>query len=149
LPLPLTKKFFHGKRSAEDLQETPLTLGMRAGLCHPTTGYSFPMAVKTVEVLLNTHLEEEWSHELEKLRRIILRDQKFFMLLNRVMFLATSPNQRFRFLQHFYRLPEDIISGFYAHRLTVWDKARFFMRTPPVPVFSAVHAMKQEALHGI
>lgn len=147
LPLPLQRDFFLGERSAEEARETPLTLGMRAGLFHPTTGYSFPMAVKTVETLLNVHQEQEWPGALEAFTQNIYQDQVFFILLNRVMFLAAHPEKRYQFLQHFYRLPTDLIGKFYAHQMSAFDKVRFFLRTPPVSVLDAFKAVQRKVIY--
>ena len=149
LPLPLKKQFCLGGRSPESLRETPLTVGMRAGLFHPTTGYSLPMAVQTVDLLLKTHDESSWAQTLEHFSESIYRRQWFFILLNRVMFLSKCPEQRFQFLQHFYRLPIDLIESFYANRLSLFEKARFFLRTPPVPVRAALSALRKELAHEL
>ncbi|MFM8269504.1 MAG: lycopene beta-cyclase CrtY [Pseudomonadota bacterium] len=147
LPLPLTKRFIRGKLTADESRETRLSVGMRAGLFHPTTGYSFPLAVRTVEVLLNASRESEWPERLETFRENCYREQTFFILLNRVMFGAIRPEKRFKFLQHFYRLPQDLIHGFYAHRFGILEKARFFLRTPPVPVSAALGALRNEMVY--
>ncbi|NBX76576.1 MAG: lycopene cyclase [Proteobacteria bacterium] len=144
LPLPLKNQFWLGSRSSESLRETSLTVGMRAGLFHPTTGYSLPMAVQTVELLIKSHDQETWPQLLERFSEGVYHRQKFFVLLNRVMFLAGRPERRFQFLQHFYRLPGDLIDSFYAHRLSSFEKVRFFLRTPPVPISAAFSALRRE-----
>jgi lycopene beta-cyclase len=149
LPLPLKKQFCSGGRSPESLRETALTVGMRAGLFHPTTGYSLPMAVQTVDLLLKAHDESSWPQKLEHFTESIYRRQWFFILLNRVMFLANCPDQRFQFLQHFYRLPSDLIESFYANRLSLFEKTRFFLRTPPVPMRAALSALRKELAHEL
>jgi lycopene beta-cyclase len=49
------------------------------------------------------------------------REQRVFRLLNRMLFLAAAPPERYRILQHFYRLPEPVIDRFYAGRLQPGD----------------------------
>jgi len=147
LPLPLNKHFCSRGRSPEELRETSLTVGMRAGLFHPTTGYSFPMAIRTVELLLKVHDEAFWNQELEGFCQNVHKEQRFFILLNRVMFFGNRPEERFRFLQHFYRLPNNLIDNFYAHRVSLLDKARFFLRTPPVPIRAALSALRKEVAY--
>jgi lycopene beta-cyclase len=41
-------------------------------------------------------------------------------------------------LQHFYRLPEEIVQRFYAGRTTMADRIRILSGKPPVPVGRAV-----------
>lgn len=148
LPLPLTTHFVQGNRVPEELRETTLTIGMRAGLFHPTTGYSLPLAVRTVEHLLKTPNDADWSKALEEFRVKIFREQRFFIFLNQVMFRATSPESRYRFLQHFYQHSADLISRFYAFQLGPLEKARFFLRTPPVSMGAIYHALRRKVAYG-
>jgi lycopene beta-cyclase len=118
--------------------------GLRAGLFHPTTGYSFPYAVRTAEVLAASDMSAGGVY-----RR--LRDESsrawasgaFFRGLNRMLFLAAPPTQRYRILERFYTLPEPLIARFYAGRLTKRDQARILFGVPPVPVASALRALLQ------
>ena len=61
-----------------------------------------------------------------------------FRLLNRMLFLAAAPSDRYRVLQHFYRLPESVIEHFYAGRLTLHDTSRVLTGTPPIPIRHAL-----------
>ncbi len=142
LPLPLSSRFF------EKLESPALPMGMRAGLFHPTTGYSLPFAVKTVESFLSAREEKQWPEIQKKLVKAQRLNQHLFVALNRVMFGATIPEKRYAFLQHFYELPEKLMNAFYSHQMSWKDWVRFFMRTPPVKVISALRALKQETLHG-
>ncbi|UAW98737.1 lycopene beta-cyclase CrtY [Halopseudomonas nanhaiensis] len=121
--------------------------GLRAGLFHPTTGYSLPHAVRLADriaalpalssaVLLETVRDEarrQW------------RQQGYFRLLNRMLFLAGRPDQRWRVMQRFYRLPERLIERFYAGRLTALDKLRIVTGKPPVPMAEALRAARMSA----
>jgi lycopene beta-cyclase len=66
------------------------------------------------------------------------REQRVFRLLNRMLFLAAAPSERYRILQHFYRLPEPVIDRFYAGRLQPGDAVRVLTGTPPVPIRHAL-----------
>ena len=66
--------------------------------------------------------------------------QRFFRLLNRMLFLAGSADARWRVMQRFYRLPAPLIANFYAGRLRLRDKARILSGKPPVPVGQAMAA---------
>ena len=68
------------------------------------------------------------------------RHQGYFRLLNRMLFLAGRPDERWRVMQRFYRLPEGLIQRFYAGRLTRLDKLRIVSGKPPVPMLDAVRA---------
>jgi lycopene beta-cyclase len=62
-------------------------------------------------------------------------------LLNRMLFFASAPAQRYRLLQRFYTLPQERIERFYAARLTWADKLRILSGKPPVPIAAAFRAM--------
>lgn len=124
-----------------DLDGQPCS-GLRAGLFHPTTGYSLPHAVRLAERIaslpdlgaaslfaaIRDDAHREW------------RAQRFFRLLNRMLFLAGSADHRWRVMQRFYRLPAPLIARFYAGRLRLRDKARVLTGKPPVPVRQAFSA---------
>jgi lycopene beta-cyclase len=65
---------------------------------------------------------------------------RFFRMLNRMLFLAGEPAQRFRVFQRFYRLPKPLIERFYAGRLNNRDQFRLLFGRPPVPVGRAISA---------
>ncbi|KQQ87908.1 lycopene beta-cyclase CrtY [Massilia sp. Leaf139] len=118
------------------------TSGLRAGLFHATTGYSLPHAVRLAERIasltdlsapglfaaIRNEAQAEW------------RGQGFFRLLNRMLFLAGSPDNRWRVMARFYRMPAPLIERFYAARLHLLDKARILSGKPPVPVPAAMRA---------
>jgi lycopene beta-cyclase len=124
-----------------DLGDQPSS-GLRAGLFHPTTGYSLPHAVRLADhvaalrdlsapllfAAIRAEARREWA------------SQRFFRLLNRMLFLAGRPEQRWRVMQRFYRLPAPLIARFYAGRLRLGDKARLLSGKPPVPVGQALAA---------
>lgn len=114
--------------------------GLHAGLFHHTTGYSVPEAASLADELsrlpdLHSGAVAPWIR-----RRVARRwrEQRVFRLLNRMLFLAAAPAERYRILQHFYRLPESVINHFYAGALTVGDISRVLTGTPPVPVHRAL-----------
>jgi lycopene beta-cyclase len=116
--------------------------GLRAALFHPTTGYSLPNAVRLADVLSQTTPLEVRSL-VEVVRRQSMRhwhQTRFFRMLNRMLFLAGEPAQRFRVFQRFYRLPKPLIERFYAGRLNNRDQFRLLFGRPPVPVGRAISA---------
>lgn len=116
--------------------------GMRAGLFHPTTGYSLPEAVRLADAVAGSSGQDPATlYALTRGRSLeAWRRTGFFRLLNRMLFRAAEPSERYRVLEHFYRRPEGTIARFYAGRPTLRDKARVLSGRPPVPVGRALRA---------
>ncbi|SDR68996.1 lycopene beta-cyclase [Friedmanniella luteola] len=122
--------------------------GMRAGLFHPTTGYSLPDAIRLAGLvaaaedlshaalleLTHTHAARTW------------RERGFYRLLDTMLFGAAEPTERYRVLQRFYRLDPALVQRFYAAGSTRSDQLRILSGRPPVPVHRAVRAIA--AAHG-
>lgn len=116
--------------------------GLSAALFHPTTGYSLPDAVRLADLVagrpdlgapalfdaIRAHACAQW------------RSRSFFRLLNRMLFEAAVPHERWRVMQRFYGLPEPLIARFYAGRPTLRDKLRIVSDRPPVPMVAALQA---------
>ncbi len=117
--------------------------GMRAALFHPTTGYSLPEAVRLADAIAaSPDLRSPALYALTRARsRASWARGRFFRLLNRMLYRAAEPGERYRVLEHFYRLPEPLIGRFYAGRMTWWDRVRVLSGRPPVPVGRAIAAM--------
>jgi lycopene beta-cyclase len=116
--------------------------GLRAGLFHPTTGYSLPEAARLADRI--AAMPDLSSAALDgEIRRHAHRRwqaQRLFRMLNRMMFRAGSPDRRYRVMQRFYRLPEDLIARFYAGEPSWADGFRLLAGRPPVPLFPALIA---------
>ncbi|WP_118858235.1 lycopene beta-cyclase CrtY [Sphingomonas mesophila] len=122
-------------------------LGMAGGFFHPTTGYSLPDALANARLLAEQRdLSGPAIARLLRARAERLWDDRhFFQLLNRMLFRAADPRERYRVLEHFYRLPLATIARFYAARLTALDKLRILSGRPPVAVGRALAAMRKQA----
>ncbi|MEW6021367.1 MAG: lycopene beta-cyclase CrtY [Pseudomonadota bacterium] len=123
--------------------------GLRAGLFHSTTGYSLPHAVRLAERIA-TLIDNGAEFSAPRLFAAIRdeahkewRGQRFFRLLNRMLFLAGSPDKRWRVMGRFYRLSPRLIEHFYAGRLRLRDKARILSGKPPVPLLAAFEAARK------
>ncbi|MDB4977361.1 MAG: lycopene cyclase [Myxococcaceae bacterium] len=119
------------KDAAFDLAARPLPAGYRAGLFHPVTGYSLPLAIRFALALAESDLEDLGRSKLADFARAHAAQRPFLHLLTRLLFTCFAPDQRFSVLEHFYRLPESVIERFYAAQLTALDRARVFLGAPP------------------
>jgi lycopene beta-cyclase len=118
-------------------------VGLAAGLFHPVTGYSFPDAVRlalhiaklpdlsgaAIDRAVRTYAISAWD------------SRRFYRLLNKMLFHAAEPAQRWRVLQHFNRLDAPLVGRFYAGGTTFADKVRILSGKPPVPISRAVAAL--------
>ncbi len=120
--------------------------GLRAALFNPITGYSFPDAVRTADLIaalpdlsapglyaaLRHHSVSTWA------------SRGFYRFLTRMLFIAAAPAERYRVLQRFYRLDDDLVRRFYAGRSTTLDKARTLIGKPPVPIGRALAVLLKD-----
>jgi lycopene beta-cyclase len=121
--------------------------GMRAALFHPTTGYSLPEAVRLADAVaaLRPLASGAVLEHVRARSRELWRRGAFFRLLNRMLFRAADPAERWRVLERFYRLPEALIGRFYAGRPSLADRARILSGRPPVAVTRAVRCLLEPA----
>jgi lycopene beta-cyclase len=117
--------------------------GMRAGLFHPTTGYSLPDAVRTASLIAGSgDMSGKALHDLTHgLARREWRRRGFYRMLDKMLFRAAEPGERYRVLERFYRLDPQLIGRFYSGRSTMTDKARILTGKPPVPIGRALRAI--------
>lgn len=117
--------------------------GLRAGLFHATTGYSLLFAARLADeiaALDDLHADKVYQR-IRHFSAYQWRGQRFLRALNRMLFFAGEPAQRYRVLQRFYTLPQQLIERFYAARLTRLDQLRILSGKPPVPVAAALRAI--------
>ena len=134
LPIPLS-----GSGHAFWPDDT-IRIGVRAGLFHPTTGYSLADAAATAELLTRLDLADP-DGVYEAIRSMALRlwqRRAFYRRLNRLLFRAARPELRVRVLEQFYGRPEALIARFYGDRLTWFDRCRLLAGRPPVPLTKAL-----------
>ncbi|MFN3274774.1 MAG: lycopene beta-cyclase CrtY [Paracoccus sp. (in: a-proteobacteria)] len=123
-------------------------VGLRAGLFHPVTGYSLPVAVQTADLIAAT-APLTTDAVRDRLRAFALaraRQDRFLRLLNRMLFHGCPGPDRYRLLERFYRLPEPLIERFYAGRLTWADRARIVTGKPPIPISRALRCLPETPL---
>ncbi|KAB0682572.1 lycopene beta-cyclase CrtY [Aureimonas leprariae] len=117
--------------------------GLAAVLFHPTTGYSLPDAVRLADRIASApDLSADALFALTRDHSVqTWEDRRFFRGLNRMLFFAGEASRRYEILQHFHRLPDDLVGRFYATNLSAGDKLRILTGRPPVPISNAIRAL--------
>jgi lycopene beta-cyclase len=111
--------------------QSPIQAGYAGGLFHPTTGYSFPIAVRFALHLAERRVEDALGADYQRFLSRHKRQARFCTNLNRLLFDAFAPAERYRVLERFYRLPAPTIRRFYALQTTLADRARILCGRPP------------------
>ena len=118
--------------------------GARGAFFHPVTSYSLPDAVRNA-----IFIAEQPDLDGDKLNMLMRqradahwKSGKFYRMLNRMMFRASMPNERYKVLERFYTLKPGLIERFYSGSTTGGDKARILSGKPPVPVGKAIRALR-------
>ena len=121
-------------------------IGVRAGLFHPTTGFSLPDAVRVASLI--TKLDDLSGASLAKTlsdyAKTCWAAGGYYRFLDRMLFEAAEPHERYKVLQRFYSLQPALISRFYARATTLFDKARILTGRPPVAIGRAMKVMREK-----
>jgi lycopene beta-cyclase len=147
--LPITLAI-HYPATASD-QETlkaETQIGIRGGYYHAVTGYSLPDALREANWIADEMKLGQVNSVAEFLCYSVdehFQSERFLRLLNRMLFRACEPDQRYKVLQRFYGLNQGLIERFYAGQLTWRDKARILIGKPPVPVHKALYNFSEKA----
>jgi lycopene beta-cyclase len=129
----------------------PIKIGMRGNFYHPVTGYSFPDSVRLASKISKTINSNDKNKrlnldlEIRKYKLLLYRRDRYFRLLNRLLFKASLPSKRHLVLQRFYTLSESLIKRFYEGNLHKKDKLRILIGKPPVPVLKALYFFSEKA----
>jgi lycopene beta-cyclase len=126
LPLPTSVPTMN-----EPEPNAPLQAGFQGGWFHPTTGYSFPVAVRVARAVASCEPVELRQRVWPALQREQRSQLRFGVLLNRLMFNAFAADERYRAIERFYRLPAAAIRRFYALSLNRSDRLRLMCGRPP------------------
>lgn len=119
--------------------------GLRAALFHPGTGYSLPNALSLADQLAQ---QEDWSpaavYATTRAASVDLWQRSaYYRSLNRLLFIAAEPAQRYLVLKRFYHLRASLISRFYAGTSTRFDKLRTLVGKPPLSMYRAFSTLWQ------
>ena len=116
-------------------------IGARAGMFHATTGYSLSHAVRTAAALPALVGRADLPYRLRARAAASWRHQRFYRMLDAMLFRAADPDARYRIFERFYRLSPRLIARFYAGRSTTADRLRLLAGKPPVPIGRAMAAL--------
>ncbi len=123
-----------------------IAIGTQAGIAHPTTGYSLPSLLQQLTALGLTEKGfkiDEAAHRNFNHLVVSKNQQSFFRLLNRMLFLASEPEQRVQIMDRFYTLPESLIQNFYRGKLSGLEKFKILALKPPVPLLKAMRCLSE------
>jgi lycopene beta-cyclase len=117
--------------------------GMKAGMFHPTTGYSLPDAVRLAGFYADSYgrVGSNFADRSEAQFYRHWRAGRFYRMLNAMLFRAAEPQLRYKVLERFYRLSPGLIARFYAGHSSFTDKVRILSGKPPVPIGRAIKAI--------
>ncbi len=141
LPIPFTPF----KMRQRNTNVVPI--GLRGGYFHWTTGYSFSFAVKVAEALAQKlqskplAKKEDYEDSLKHIQKQIRTQSLYFSALNRMLFLASQPSERWKIFHRFYKLKDDLIFRFYEGNLKTRDQIRILIGKPPVPIGPALKSI--------
>jgi lycopene beta-cyclase len=144
-PIPMTSGYLTSSVGGE-----PLPIGLRGGYFHAATGETLPDAVRIADFLvsLNDPTTQACREGLMKFRRAWLSRQRYYRLLNRLMFHASESSLRYLILQNFYAQPLDVIERFNASRSTWSDRMRILTGRPPVPLERALKSLREKSVQS-
>ena len=117
--------------------------GARGAFFHPLTSYSLPEAVRFASWLADELPLDNLAEATRQRARKHWQRSWYDRLLARMLFGAADPPQRFRVLQHFYRLPAPLIARFYSGQSTWADRVRILAGKPPVAISRALKVLKE------
>ncbi|MDX2265478.1 MAG: lycopene beta-cyclase CrtY [Hyphomicrobiales bacterium] len=119
--------------------------GLRAALFHPTTSYSLPSAVRLADALARLRsFDEAGVHAyIQATSKSHWRETAFYRMLNRMLFMAADPAERYVIFERFYKLSQPLIERFYAGRTTLPDQLRILVGRPPVSILRATRSLDE------
>ena len=146
--LPIILAGDHDKLLAGDSLTAP-RIGLGAALFHPTTGYSLPDAVRLSDLLADSGAIASTASARAVITaycRQVWRQRFYFRLLNRMLFRAARPDERYKVLQRFYGFDQELIQRFYAAQPSMADQVRILLGKPPVPILSALGCVSERRM---
>jgi lycopene beta-cyclase len=114
-------------------------VGLRAGMFHPVTGYSFPDAVRMADIIAALPvLDAATIYRAARDHSVAAwKARGMYRLLNRMLFLAAQDEERRHVLQRFYEHNDALVGRFYAAQPELKDWMRILSGRPPIPPMRA------------
>jgi lycopene beta-cyclase len=115
-------------------------VGLRAGMFHPVTGYSFPDAVAMADMIAALPVLDAPSiyRAARDFSVAAWRGRGMYRLLNRMLFLAAHDEERRYILERFYAHNDALVGRFYAAKPELRDWMRILSGKPPIPPLRAL-----------
>ncbi len=121
-----------------------IQVGFRAGYFHPTTGYSLPLALRSIESLCkdieNTCQSNDSSRPIasasyapnyDQFTRSCRSSWTVALIFNRFLLWGFRPDEAHNAFSYFYELPLEFIRRFYRAELRLRDLKPILLRLPP------------------
>jgi len=147
LPLHLQMSPSPEEKTAAGNPLSPPSLGDEARFVHPVTGHSGAASLRMIQDILDRS-----NLTMASLRKCIRErlekessNYHYLSLMNRLLFLATKNENRYKIFEKFYQYPEPLIDRFYAGKLTLMDRARIVMTKPPTSMQSTIDALRMKS----
>lgn len=140
-PLPLyALQYDHPSKDAvefsgEDfINRSPVAISSRVGFFHSSTSHALPDVVRIAEFIsdLPQLRTGPVGSELREFRKAWIEQQRFYRLVNRLVFRAVEPSLRYQILERFYGQREDLIERYFAGTSTRADRPRILGAKPVV-----------------
>ncbi|XZR52786.1 MAG: lycopene beta-cyclase CrtY [Enterobacteriaceae bacterium] len=111
--------------------------GLRGNFFHATTGYSLNISlILSNKILQFNNLNYiNILNEFNNLSNNIYKNQKKYILLNKIFFILIKSNKRYKLIQKFYNLPESLINRFYLEKINFLDILKIITLKPPISYF--------------
>lgn len=141
MPLPLFAPTFDQPSDApvefddEDFtDQSPVAISTGSGWFHSSTSNSMPDAVRIADFIcgLPQLRTGPVRADLRKFRHEWIDQQRFYRLLNRLMFRAVEPSLRYQVLERFYGLKNDVVERYFAGTTTRADRTKILGAKPVV-----------------
>lgn len=114
--------------------------GLQAALFQPATGYTFPGAARTADLIAGLP-EINAVAVYQALRRhscATWHANGFYRYLNLLLFEGADADQRVKVIERFYGLHSNLVRRFYAGHSTLADRLRIMVGKPPIPLLRAI-----------
>ncbi len=138
LPIPISTPFLS--------QGEKIKIGADAGFFHPVTGYSFLWVARISDELakIKNPNPENYLNIIRKLKKECKQNERFYLLLNKMMFHASDSTNRYKIFERFYKFSDHTIDRFYSSKINMFDYLKILIGRPPISVFAALKVLRKK-----